>query len=169
MEMQQSIQQSEEQLEKRRSLSAPVTLLLLLSLSLLIMAAWCWVGFGSIRGATGYYLRGQTLLADSTEKSFGVAAPGDRVRVTFKLTNCGPKPIRVLGCFSPCGCMVLDHLPFTLDKNASREFGVSIEISKQERARSMYSRLEILLFTDNPSQSRIPLIVRGDVTVKSKG
>ena len=137
------------------------------NLVIFIMAIWALAGFGSIRGAIEYYLRGETLFVDSTRKSFGIVSPGDHVDLTFKLTNRGREPLRVLGCSAICGCMTPRDLPFVLRPSAGRDFKVSIDIPELERVQSRFLDLELVLYTDLDTQSRIPLHIKGEIRGES--
>ena len=90
---------------------------------------WATATYGSIGRAVGYHLRGETLFLDSNEKSFGVIEWGETSSVTFKMINCGPAPIRILGCQSPCSCLVRDDFPFTIAGNGVRDFVIPIRVN----------------------------------------
>jgi Protein of unknown function (DUF1573) len=131
-----------------------------------ILAAWALVSFGSVRNAVGYYFRGETLFADATEKSVGVTPAGAEVLVSFTLTNYGTGAVRVVGCDVYCNCTVPKDLPFEIRPNERKEFTVQVEMSRPESARGRKSqelKLPLVLFTSNPSQSRLPLWINGEV------
>ncbi len=166
MGLEQSTQQQVLPSRKCRVLNPFAVILISTNLALLVMAVWAIASFGSIRGAVGYYLRGETLFFDSTEKSFGVASPGEKVTVAFRLTNRGRKPIRVLGCSAICTCTLPTDLPFTLGPNESRDVTLSIREPKRQVPQPSKPKdlsLEVTLFTNNAAQSRIPLTVKGRI------
>lgn len=163
METEQAAQQQVLPGRKSRTLNLAAAILISTNVLLIVLATWALASFGSIRGAIGYSLRGETLFVDSTEKSFGVASPGDHVDVTFKLSNRGREPIRVLGCSANCGCMIPRDLPFVLSPSGVRDFKVSIGIPELEQVRSPFANLELVLFTNHDGQSRIPLHIKGEI------
>lgn len=167
MEMQNSSQQQIVPANDRRPPNQGRFVLVSVNLALLLMATWAWGTFGSIRHCIGYYLRGETLFVDAAEKSFGSVLPGDHAAVEFNLTNHGSKPIRVLGCYSRCRCIVPNDMPFELGPSKGRKFELAIDIPENEKFAALFSKLEIVLFTNNPLQSRIPLIISGDIRHKS--
>jgi len=167
MEMHESSQQQVVLAKERRLFNTGLFVVVSVNLAILIMASWALARFGSIRDCIAYYSRGETLFADSREKSFGTVAPDDRVSVSFKLTNRGSQPTRVLGCYSRCGYLVPNDLPFALGPNESRSFELSIHIPPNQYAASFFSKIEIVLCTNNPLQSRIPLVIRGENGPKS--
>jgi hypothetical protein len=145
----------------------PVGAAIVIVNSMVVLAAgWSLYAFGSVQQAVGYYLRGETVSADTAEKSFGIVSPGDPIKVLFKLTNRGREPVRVLGCDASCICIVPDDLPFSLDPNESRDFVVSIWNPKPGERGSIKPsslRFDITLFTNDPMQRRLPLVIRGEV------
>jgi hypothetical protein len=165
MEMETPTQVEAPPARKGWALSATARLLLSVIVVLLTMTVWALARFGSIWGPVSYYIRGETLFVDRVEKSFGVAHPGDLVRVTFRLRNWGRRSIGVLGCRSSCICTVPLDLPFTMGPNESRDFTLSVHASTPpSKSNQDYEmRLQITVFTNNPAQSRIPLVVRGRI------
>lgn len=152
--------------ERRRTPSVTATVLISGNVVLLAIVVWGSVNFGSIRAATGYYLRGETLFVDSSQKSFGIAGFDERVSVTFALRNRGRRPIRVLGCQVSCSCTVPPDLPFAIQPNESREFTLRIRAPGRRESQSDQAHdltLHIILFTSNPLQARIPLVVKGRI------
>ncbi len=162
-------QESRKRVVPKLGMAAPnwfFTLLVVTSFSLVLCAAWNLTGFGSIREAVRYSMAGQTLLVDSTAKSFGTLAPRDEVRVSFRLTNRGRGQIRIVGCQSYCNCTLPEDLPFVLEPDETREFVLLIRAPGPQFAKAGTSgRLELrmVLFTNNPFQSRIPLLISGNV------
>jgi Protein of unknown function (DUF1573) len=154
------------QVGRKHSPSQAALVLISANLVILIAAVWAWAAFGSIGMAVGYCLRGERLFADATEKGFGVAEPNTVVQVTFKLTNRGDEPIRILGCHANCSCVVPSDLPFTLDRNETRDFTVSIHTPRSELLGSPAGNrlhLPLTLYTNSPVQSRFSLAVKGEV------
>jgi hypothetical protein len=146
--------------------SRHLTLCVVAGSVLFLWVAWALAGFGSIREAASYYLRGETLFVDSTRKSFGAAAPGEELPVSFRLANRGNRPIRIVGCKTYCNCMLPNDLPFTLAPHQTRDFTLSLQMPGPEYAGSRASgrlELQLILFTNNPLQSRIALSISGDV------
>lgn len=140
---------------------------LAVNLALLAGAAWAMAAYGSVARAVAYHLRGETLFLDSTEKSFGVIAPGGSTVVTFKMFNYGPTPIRVLGCRSACTCLLVSDIPMTIPENGSRDLVTRVRTSAKEGAPET-TRLdaELVLFTSNANQSRVHIHVKGEVRGK---
>jgi hypothetical protein len=145
------------------ALFRPLTLVAVTGLALVVWVVWAFAGFGSIREAASYYLRGETLFVDSTTKSLGAAAPSEELPVSFRLTNRGKQPIRIVGCKTSCNCMLPRDLPFALAPHEVREFTLSIRMPSPANFRSQAGRLELqlILFTNNPQQPRIPLSIIG--------
>ena len=134
-----------------------------LGLVLLLFACWAAGGVTAIRTAYSH-LRGETILVDSHAKSFGIVAPGDRVTVSFRLTNDGREPVRIVGCRAGCSCMVPDDLPFAIGPKGSRDFAVSIKVPQKRGNGSVVARkLALTLFTSNPAQLEIPLTMSGQI------
>jgi len=170
MEMQRAAQQLVLPRRKSQTLSHASAILIFTNLAVFAIAAWALASFGSIGGAISYYLKGETLFLDSTEKSLGIVSPGDQVGVTFKLTNRGRKQIRILGCQASCSCMIPDDLPFVLSPDESRDFTLSIRTPKPRGAsdkKSIGMNLELTLFSNNPMQSRITLTIKGEIRDRS--
>ncbi len=144
-----------------------VTVFIFASLAFLGMGTWAAMTFGSIRQAIGYYLRGETLFVNSNVKTYGMASPGDDVQVSFKLSNRGREAIRVVGCFSICGCMVPKDLPFVIPPSGSRDFNLSIHIPDYEPSQARFTNLDVVVYTSSPGQSRIPLQIKGEIRGKA--
>jgi len=135
--------------------------------ALIAAAVFALASFSSIKSAVGFYMRGETLLVDATEKSFGVAASGRTFDVSFRLTNRGDKPIRILGCKTICTCTVPHDLPYTLDPKESRDLNITVNTFGQVRdgqPTDLY--LPLTVFTSNRAQSRVGLAIRGEVREK---
>ena len=170
MEMGSSTRQQVLATKQKWTLSPLAAAVICVSLALCAMAVWGLANFGSIRDAISYYFKGETLILDSTTKSFGVAAPGERVSISFKLTNRGKTSIRILGCYARCTCLVPGDLPITLQSNEKRDFTVSISMPSHDEARarkSTHLELPFVLFTSSPTKSRVALSVSGEVRDKS--
>ena len=167
--MEPSIQQQVLSERKNRAINPFAMVLISTNLALLVMAVWAFVSFGSIRSAMGYYVRGETLLVDSNEKSFGTASPGDPIGVTFTLTNRDLRPVRVLGCQASCTCIVPENLPLTLLPNQKGGLTISIRTNAQsvKLGRSMVEQ-EVVLFTSSPAQPELHLTIKGRIHDSSK-
>jgi hypothetical protein len=153
-------------IRKRWGIGPAGTAIVIVSSMVLMAAGWSLYAFGSIQQAVGYYLRGETLSADMAEKSFGIVSPGDPIRVPFKLTNRGRESVRVLGCSASCICILPDDLPFTLNPNESRDFVLFVSNPKPGERGSIKPsslRFDITLFTNDPTQRRLPLVIKGEV------
>jgi len=138
--------------------------------TLIVAAVFALASFGSIRSAVGFFMRGETLLVDANEKSFGVAAPGRTLDVQFRLTNRGDDPIRILGCKTLCTCTVPRDLPYTLGPKESRDLNITVNtfgLVRNGEPTDLY--LPLTLFTTNRAQSRVGLAIRGEVREKPIG
>jgi len=143
-------------------LNFPIIAVSIASAGMILTTAWAWMRCGSIERAVSYYLMGRTLILDSAEKSFGTTAPGARRMVTFKLTNWGSEPIRVLGCQSSCSCLIRDDLPFTIPGGETRDFNVAVTVPEGAVSPgSTRLHYEMTLFTNIPDQSRLLLRLNG--------
>ena len=139
------------------------------STAVIAAALFALAGFGSIRAVVGYYFRSETLIVDATEKSFGVTFPLEKAGVSFKFTNRGEEPIRILGCKTRCACTVARDLPFTLKPNESKQLNLTVQPPPFEQgavAQIDYLELPITVFTSSRTQSRINVIIRGEVRVR---
>jgi len=122
--------------------------------------------FGSARAAVGYYIRGEALLLDSTEKTFGTAVAGSSVPVSYKITNVGVEPLRILGCRPHWNCTVPHNLPFTIGPGGSRELELTVQTPLPQFVPNPGStplNIPLILFTSSPVQSRVSLVIRGEV------
>ncbi|MGO9466796.1 MAG: DUF1573 domain-containing protein [Isosphaeraceae bacterium] len=131
-----------------------------LGLALLAAVLWAVGGFSAIRS-----IGRETISVDSRARSFGVVARGDRIAVSFKLTNHGRDPVRIVGCRAGCGCMLPEDLPFSIRPNGSRDFRVSIKFPPAPAGGPVVETrtYPLTLFTSNPDQFEIPLTVSGEV------
>lgn len=144
-----------------RILKSPSTLIAAgLGLALLSLACLALGGFRVIRS-----MRGQTISVDSDAKSFGVVSPGDPIAVSFRLTNHAREPVRIVGCRAGCSCMLPADLPLEIRPNASRDFRVSFNFRPRPGGGPVLEtrRFTMTLFTSNPDQFEIPLMVSGEV------
>ncbi len=144
--------------------SSAAVVLVAVNLTLLAGAVWAMAVYGSVGRAVAYHLRGETLFLDSSEKSFGVINRGETTNVTFKMANYGPAPIRILGCRSPCTCLVGSDLPMVIPENGSRDFVLRVHLDPLDGSpETVHFDAELTLFTSNASQSRVPIHVKGEV------
>jgi Protein of unknown function (DUF1573) len=147
----------------RSRLAWPISATLAILLTCGGVALATVVRFGSIHKAI-QYANGLRLSVDETTKSFGVAAPGQRLGVSFTLTNLGGEPIRVLGCQTDCSCVAVDADPFDLEAGRPRKFDISIEMPRHvgpvERP--------VIVFTNAPGQEQVKLVVVGRVDILAK-
>lgn len=133
-----------------------------LGLALLTLACWAVYGFRVIRSS------GRLISVDSDAKSFGVVSPGDPIAVSFRLTNHGREPVRIVGCRAGCSCMLPEDLPLEIRPNASRDFRVSFNFRPVPGGGpALETRTyPLILFTSSPGQFKIPLTVTGEVRDK---
>ena len=136
------------------------------NLALIALVVFALATFGSIRLALGYYFRGERLLVDSAQKSFGSAAPGEAVRVSFNLTNLNDEKVRILGCRAGCGCTVPCELPLALAPGESKDFTLMIHIPRQQEGGETRLDVPFTLFTSSAVQPRINLAARGELNEK---
>ncbi len=138
------------------------------SVALVVLAFWVRGGISALK-ETYAILKGETLVVDSSMKSFGVVPSGDPVVVSYKLTNRGDRNIRIVGFRAVCRCMVPEDLPFTLRPRESREFPIVIRNPEKEAGNpAQIVNWGMTLFTTNPAQVRIPLTVKGEIRSPSK-
>ena len=139
------------------------------SATILALAAFAIASFGSLRTAFGYYFRGEVLFADATERSFGIVGPGERVPVSFRLTNRGAQRIRILGCRAQCSCATSNELPITLGPHEATDFYMTVytrAIDPTQMKRVDLLDIPVTLYTSIPGQSRFGLVIRGEVRAK---
>ena len=144
-----------------RILRSPSTLIAAgLGVALLSLACWAVSGFRTIRS-----MRGQTISVDSDVRSFGVVSRGDPIAVSFRLTNHGRSPVRIVGCRAGCSCVLPEDLPFVIRPDASRDFRVSFNFPPIPGGGSAVETrtLRLTLFTSDPDQFEIPLTVSGEL------
>lgn len=147
---------------KTKRLSWFAALLISTNTILLALVVWAFVQFGSIQAAISV-INGQPLTADATEKSFGIAQPGQHVALSFLLTNRGDTPIRVVGSRMICDCTMVDRRPFRLEPGQSRPFRVTVDLPKEPQV----VHRSLTLYTNIPGQPELELAVAGRVAVAS--
>jgi Protein of unknown function (DUF1573) len=97
------------------------------------------------------------LTVDSPHKSFGAARAGDRVQVSFNLTNLGTTAIRVLGSEVDCTCMIVDDRSFTIAPGVSVPFRLRYELLNNETD----VKRKIRVFTNIATQPEVELTISG--------
>jgi hypothetical protein len=119
--------------------------------------------FGSVPSAVAF-LRGNRIIPDSYIRDFGTLRQGQRVSVTFSLTNYTKQPITLLGAKSSCSCLAASDLPVVVPP------GAKTDVRFTARAKSRlgpYSEIvHVLVDGGRPS---IALNVRGVVKSGSLG
>lgn len=118
-----------------------------------------WTLFGSPAGALAYF-RGDRLIPDHLEGSFGELGQGQRAVVKFGLTNASGKEIRVLGAKTECTCIFADELPLSVPPGRKRTINVAVRTESREGS----VRESIRLFTDCPRQPELQLLIVGHVS-----
>jgi hypothetical protein len=122
---------------------------------------WGAYRFGSLAAAISY-VKGQPLAVDAKVKSFGTANCGERVSVSFLLTNQSSERIRILGCRMGCSCTTPDNkMPFTLEAGAQSSFRISIVLDKPQ-----FVNADLALYTSAPGQPELEVLVIGEITPK---
>jgi hypothetical protein len=168
METQQAIQQRTSSGLPAWAPSRPGALLVCANSALVLLAFWALDGFDAVAVAIAL-AKGETILVDSSTKSFGVVSAGDPLVISYKLTNRSDQNIRIVGCRAVCRCMVPEGLPFTLRARESRDFPISIRNPERVRGSPSQSvNWGITLFTTNPAQAQITLTVKGEIRAPSK-
>jgi hypothetical protein len=138
-----------------------------ISVALTAVVLWSVATMSSVPHAIGYYLRGETLIVDSAEKSFGTINAGDRVTVTFRLVNRGRESVRIVGRYSPCRCLALDDFPLTMGPGEIRDLAMRVRVDPELTGPESIDFLEkVTLFTSKSNQSLIPLWVKGSVQMR---
>ena len=145
------------ELRRRKSLHVTLTIF---GVAIAVFLAWAWIGFGSISPALSY-LSGERLLIDAHRRSFGPLPVGENRTVEFMLDNRTRHSIKVLGCNSPCTCVMAENLPMILDPDARHSIKITVR-SRPDRLGAVSETLR--LFTDEPKRSVIVLNVFGQFT-----
>lgn len=134
---------------------------------LLAVIVGLWGGitirYGSIRAAI-VAQRGYVVVADSSLLSFGSLKVGTVTEVVFTVRNLSGKPVRIVGGSSSCDCMLVENLPTLLGPRATQ----TITISVHGNDVGHFSR-SVELYIDSPRQTRLPLIVEGEIVPDQGG
>jgi len=126
---------------------------------ILVLAILAFTRYGSI-GAAMAVARGDGILVDAHEKSFGTITPGQTAHVSFTLTNLTDSPICVVGSGSNCTCAISNFTPpYTL---APRERW-TILLSVTPPASEPRFRVGFRIYTDQPTQSEVVLSINGQL------
>jgi hypothetical protein len=138
-------------------------LLAVAGFGLAALAVWRPSGSYGLRAAFAR-MTGRTVVLDSERKSFGIVAAGDPAAVSFRLTNWGDKPVRVVGYLTYCNCVSPNDLPFTLGPGEARDFVVSLRDSQPAGGGASQTLDQpLVLYTTNPAQAEIPLTIQGEI------
>ena len=124
--------------------------------ALVLVFAMMW--FGSLASALAY-LAGERLIVDTRSKSFGTIEMGKGATLTFHVTNYSGRPITILGSESSCSCVVTSDLPKRILPGERGD----LRIDFRNRSLSGWISERATFFTDNPSQTRLILSIRGNV------
>lgn len=122
------------------------------SLSIALFFLTIGVTFGSV-GTFIRYSRGETLVVDELDKSFGDVTVGENSTISFKLTNIGWSPIKILGCSIGCACTVPETLPMVVSPGETRPFRYTLRTRETSRPESIF--LKSVLYTNIPRQREI--------------
>jgi len=122
--------------------------------------------FGTIGSAIAA-LRGETLIVQPASQWIGVVRPGQKVALTYALTNLSSRPTRLLGSRVSCTCTAPDRLPMTLGPRETRVFHVMFTAPNWEPTNSEEAefRDELVVYTSDPSHPQIRLSLAGKMAI----
>jgi hypothetical protein len=101
--------------------------------------------------------KGQGLIVDAADKSFGDVAPGETRDVHFTLTNVTNKAVRIVGVSTSCTCTaIVQDVPLTIDAGMTQDIVFKVNYGKAGIASEM-----IYLYTDFTSQQLVRLKLSG--------
>jgi len=105
------------------------------------------------------WLGGYTLIVWDSTRSVGRLEAGRTWCGGFRITNCSPAPVRLLGSRCSCSCFVVDDLPLTIAP------GSTVVLTARAKARPKMQTLEghIDIFTDSPVSPVVQLSLAGTV------
>lgn len=106
------------------------------------------------------------LRVDAVAKSFGTAPPQSQLAVTFRMTNRGSTPIRIVGATYTCNrhaCLRGLDLPVEIPAGESRPVRIGVATYNPGE-----SSREITLYTDAPGASMLDLTISGRVAEADK-
>ena len=141
----------------RRASKSPMAVFVTSLVVALIIVIAAHFGFKPIRKVEAY-IRGESLMADATSKSFGVVGPGKPGSVAFALKNIGNKAVSVIGVNSSCTCTaVANDLPLMVEPGKTKDLIFTVRWAKTAGD----SVEDIFVYTNSPSQSKIYLQISG--------
>jgi Protein of unknown function (DUF1573) len=109
-------------------------------------------------------MSGQTLVVDSTTKSFGTVAPGEPITVSFELVNRGHESIRIVGSEANCTCIVPGDFPISVNRGERHVIRIAVNNPYLEGNNvSRHVNAQVSLLTTNVSQAQIPLTIKGEI------
>ena len=126
-----------------------------------ILAAGVSIAFGTSRGSDAPATKGRDeaarqLTVDEPNPSLGVVDPKKTYFVTFKLTNRGKEPMRILGAAPMCTCTVPSGLPMTIPAGETR----SLKVKYYPPSRLETVEIPLLLHTNLAAQRSVRLSIR---------
>jgi hypothetical protein len=129
---------------------------------LILSTSFCYAyySYGSVRNLLSA-VRGQPLIVNSPRQSFGTIKPGEVARVPFRMENVSSSPVRVVGCFVHCSCLLDQQLPFTVMPGETAELLIKVPAVSADSGKEVSYSME--LYTNLSTQQRIPLTVQGKV------
>lgn len=141
---------------KRLGISWMATTIIFTNVGLALLIGVAIHVFGSV-GAAAAYMRGDILIPDSYEKSFGEAATGRRPVVEFSLANWSRRPIKLLGTTSSCNCLVAIGFPVTIQPGQHATVGLRARSAGKPGPYSAQLRV-----ISDPAQPDLVLSLWGD-------
>ncbi len=131
----------------------------LTSVFLALFAGFGWYRFGSFAHAKAY-LRGERLLIDDRDRSFGDLPAGSTLTLHYAVTNLTGRPVRLLGAQPSCTCTVVDVMPMTLAASETRSIPVTIDTSEGGKE-TLAGTVDV--FTDDPQFRTFRLAFAGRI------
>ncbi len=148
---------------ERRSLPWIAKTLLLASGLLIALVIGAYLSFGSIAASLAY-ARGDRLIVDATNKSFGTLRSNSDGTLVFQIRNLASRPITVLGARSSCTCTAVENLPLTIQPRETHPLKIRIRPGKKTGDIDE----KVSLFSDFSIQTELILKVVGKI-VKDDG
>ncbi len=101
---------------------------------------------------------------DKLRHDFGEVKSGELLKTTFKITNEGKQPLRILKTKTSCGCTVSKPAKEVLKPGET----TSIEVTFNTQGRSGLQRKTITVITNDPRQPRVLLQISANVVRPSE-
>ena len=114
--------------------------------------------FGSVAAGIDY-LAGKRILAEASERDFGVVPVGGEATARFRMSNLTGRPVVVLGGKTSCTCAMVTGLPLTIPPRGGADLTVVVRDRPGQGAHEVAEN--ILLYTDSPDQPSVDLKVVG--------